>query len=299
MTRELSSHIATRRPAPTRRRHWLPVAVWIGIAVSLSGAVWWLLSGPPPVTGPGSIRFNSPGEGTRLELLLTEYEAGERTIAIRNADPDSVAVDVSLNLPGSHPTTSWLGPDADLGPGGMPLLGIAEPSENVCTWWSETSATCTFELGGYEGRIFSWSAGSAASWTAHRGARWAVLTPYVHPSNVSLGADRSYSNAPEIEVRVLLPLPAASQVIAGPESTWDRNQGAHVFRYADSGQVAAPLVYDQAARPVEEFGLFLLAVILAMSAERVVASLRSAMVTTVPDAPEPAARRKVRRPRLR
>src|SRR5690606_12870826 len=115
---------------------------------------------------------------------------------------------------------------------------------------------------------FVWDSDSATSWVSHRGARWAALTPVIRPSNVSGGVGEGYLNAPDVDTRVMLELPSAAHVISGPPATWDWNEGVQVFSYSGGGQVSAPLIYDAALRPAEEFALFLLAVLLGVSVER-------------------------------
>lgn len=244
-----------------------PFSAWLLTTILLGLSAWWLLSGPPPVADPGSIMFESPGAEAHLEVTLVDETNGDRSVTFRNAQNIDTRVIVDLALPGGIPSTLELGAISNT-PGMIPMITTSTSSRTVCSWF-QGRGHCTFELSGRAGRSFVWNS-DGTTWFSQQGARWAALTPFIRPSNTSVGLEDDFVNSVALDVRVLLPLPAASQVIAGPGATWDYNNAVQVFQYSGSGQVAAPLIYDSASRPLEEFALFLLAVLLGVSVERVV-----------------------------
>ncbi|MDN3445642.1 hypothetical protein [Microbacterium sp. APC 3901] len=256
---------------PGRKPLWLPTAMWGAVTLVICAAAWWLLSGPPTVPSPGTIMFNSPGLGAHLSLTLTEKPTF-KAVLIRNVGDDDVNVDVDFSLSGRITATNWIsGESVDDPPGTIRTGGISDEPDKFCEQWSEI-AGCRFHLGVGEARRFVWDDGST-SWVSQQGARWSVLTPFIRPSNVSGGVGEGYLQAPVIDTRVMLNLPDAAQVVAGPPATWDWDNGVQVFTYSGSGQVSAPLIHDAAARPIEEFALFALAVLLGISVERTITTV--------------------------
>lgn len=215
--------------------------------------------------------FTSPGQGAHLSLTLTETDTF-KAVLIRNVGTEAVDVGVDFTMPGEITSTNWVtGESTDDSPGTLRAVGIREEPDKFCELWMDTDK-CRFPLDVGMARRFTWDIDST-SWVTQQGARWAVLTPFVRPSNISGGVGEGYLDAPAIETRVMVALPDAAQVVAGPPATWDRDNAVQVFNYSGGGQVSASLIHDAAQRPVEEFALFFLAVLLGISLERTLKSI--------------------------
>jgi hypothetical protein len=259
--------------ATLRRRRVLKLAcLWASYVASLSllgGIGYWLMMPPPEFDRPGTVWISDVNSmmfsrGSSFDVSMHQFGDGRQGIVIQNSGPQVVDLIVHFALGTSDtPDTTDMTPMSDGGfinTRSRPATGIDgvcfPPESGVQTW----ELICRFTLEPRAARSFYWNA--APTWVKHRGSRWAVQTPYVRLGNVSLPYLSDREALPKLRLTAHLRLPSTSAVMAGPALSWDWNDGTADFETTSLGQIAAPLVVDQAQQRHEEFLTFMIAAII-------------------------------------